>query len=185
MELAKQLLKLRKEQQWTQAFAAREIGIQQSYLSKLENDKVIPSPEVLEKLAQAYGVTANTLLPTAEVPEAEFPTLLLIVSFVLFVCSVSMWACAKFEIVYPQTYYTYQFKSNHQHQTLSGYHLTQEYLGEAAMSEDNSTHYQFVGERNISRDENRWLYAVSTILFVITACLILMMLVLKKRIWRH
>jgi len=33
--LGKELKRLRSDKKWTQAFAAREIGIQQSYLSKL------------------------------------------------------------------------------------------------------------------------------------------------------
>ncbi len=40
--LGMELKRLRANKKWTQAYAAREIGIQQSYLSKLENGQFIP-----------------------------------------------------------------------------------------------------------------------------------------------
>lgn len=41
--LGTELKRLRVNNNWTQAFAAREIGIQQSYLSKLESGQFTPS----------------------------------------------------------------------------------------------------------------------------------------------
>ena len=54
MSLGIELKQLRANKKWTQAFAAREIGIQQSYLSKLENGQFIPSAELIEKLEFCY-----------------------------------------------------------------------------------------------------------------------------------
>ncbi|MBE1299258.1 MAG: helix-turn-helix domain-containing protein [Alteromonadaceae bacterium] len=48
------LKKQREGKEWTQPQAADAIGIEQSYLSKLENNKAIPSPEIFDKLMSAY-----------------------------------------------------------------------------------------------------------------------------------
>jgi transcriptional regulator with XRE-family HTH domain len=45
----------RSEKEWTQPQAAEEIGIEQSYLSKLENNKAIPSADIFDQLMKAYG----------------------------------------------------------------------------------------------------------------------------------
>ncbi|MEM0515632.1 helix-turn-helix transcriptional regulator [Pseudoalteromonas sp. YIC-827] len=183
MELAEQLIALRKQQQWTQAFAAREIGIQQSYLSKLENNKVLPSDEVLTRLAQAYGVSTDDLLPRTPTQSAQdshrIPHRWILSSAVLLILAVVLWALAYFELLYVQTHYTYQFVSTDTQHSISGYHLTQVYLGEAALSADGSTQYHYFGERNISREENRWLFATS-ILLLITALIVTAVGALKK-----
>ncbi|WP_256729588.1 MULTISPECIES: helix-turn-helix domain-containing protein [unclassified Pseudoalteromonas] len=89
--LGKELKRLRSDKKWTQAFAAREIGIQQSYLSKLENGQFIPSPEVIEKLKRCYGeacfdcylpVTTSTKVPLKKLP---------ILSFTLLIISLMVW----------------------------------------------------------------------------------------------
>ncbi|MBB3060360.1 helix-turn-helix domain-containing protein [Microbulbifer rhizosphaerae] len=50
-----EFIKTRREaKNWTQPEASAQIGIEQSYLSKLENNKAIPSPESFDKLMQAY-----------------------------------------------------------------------------------------------------------------------------------
>ncbi len=41
--------------EWKQPEASHAIGIEQSYLSKLENGKAIPSAEVFDQLMEAYG----------------------------------------------------------------------------------------------------------------------------------
>ncbi|MBS3797091.1 helix-turn-helix transcriptional regulator [Pseudoalteromonas sp. BDTF-M6] len=183
MELAEQLITLRKQQNWTQAFAAREIGIQQSYLSKLENNKVLPSNEVLAKLAQAYNVSAADLLPRAQPQSPQgshrLPLCWILSVAGLLVLATVLWALAYFELLYAQTHYTYQFVSTDNAHSLSGYHLTQTYLGEAAISADGSTQYRFYGERDISREENRWLFAIS-ILLLITALIVTAVGALKK-----
>lgn len=51
----------REEKDWTQPTAAKEIGIEQSYLSKLETGKAYPSDEIFEKLQKAYGFDIKTL----------------------------------------------------------------------------------------------------------------------------
>lgn len=46
---------------WKQPTAAANIDIEQSYLSKLENNKAVPSTEVFERLMSAYGFTISQL----------------------------------------------------------------------------------------------------------------------------
>jgi transcriptional regulator with XRE-family HTH domain len=46
---------------WKQPAAAANIDIEQSYLSKLENNKAVPSTEVFERLMSAYGFTISQL----------------------------------------------------------------------------------------------------------------------------
>lgn len=58
MSLGIELKQLRANKKWTQAFAAREIGIQQSYLSKLENGQFIPSAKIIKKFELCYDKTS-------------------------------------------------------------------------------------------------------------------------------
>ena len=63
------LRQLRDDKSWTQPEAALKAGIEQSYLSKLETGKSIPSEDVFERLATAYGIAVDDLvakLPTDE-----------------------------------------------------------------------------------------------------------------------
>lgn len=46
---------------WTQPEAASKIGIEQSYLSKLENGRSIPSSEVYAKICRAYAIDAQDI----------------------------------------------------------------------------------------------------------------------------
>ena len=54
MKLGDKLRLLREQRQWTQPQAAEHIGIEQSYLSKLENDHSVPSVEVFRRIVEAY-----------------------------------------------------------------------------------------------------------------------------------
>ncbi len=52
---------VRRRLNWTQPEAAREIGIEQSYLSKLESGKSYPSEEVFSSIVNRYSVDVSTL----------------------------------------------------------------------------------------------------------------------------
>ena len=55
-------IRLKREQSgWTQPEAAAKIGIEQSYLSKLENGRSIPSADVYQRVCEAYGVSSAAL----------------------------------------------------------------------------------------------------------------------------
>ena len=60
--LGEQFKKLRAEKGLSQPELAELASIEQSYLSKLENDKSLPSSEVLRKLVNAFNVTLAELL---------------------------------------------------------------------------------------------------------------------------
>lgn len=62
MTLDEQLKKLRAEKSPSQPELAELAGIEQSYLSKLENDKSLPSNEVLRKLLKAFSLSVAQLL---------------------------------------------------------------------------------------------------------------------------
>lgn len=62
MTLGEQLKKLRAEKALSQPELAELAGIEQSYLSKLENDKSLPSNEVLRKLLKAFSLSVAQLL---------------------------------------------------------------------------------------------------------------------------
>src|SRR3954471_22944888 len=53
---------LRAERNLTQPQLAQVIGIEQSYLSKLENDKSIPSADIFQAMLKAFGVDVGTFL---------------------------------------------------------------------------------------------------------------------------
>jgi transcriptional regulator with XRE-family HTH domain len=46
---------------WTQPEAAAHAKIEQSYLSKLENNKSIPSGDIYARLVDAYGIDAQEM----------------------------------------------------------------------------------------------------------------------------
>jgi transcriptional regulator with XRE-family HTH domain len=62
MTLGEQFKKIRAEIGLSQPELAVLAGIEQSYLSKLENDKSLPSSEVLRKLLQAFGLSLTDLI---------------------------------------------------------------------------------------------------------------------------
>lgn len=53
--------KQREAKSWTQPEAAEKIAIEQSYLSKLENNKATPSSEIFDKLQLEYGFDTTEL----------------------------------------------------------------------------------------------------------------------------
>ena len=62
MLLGEKLRQLRDSKEWTQPEAADSIGIEQSYLSKLENDRSLPSLEVFRRLIDAYDVSVAEVM---------------------------------------------------------------------------------------------------------------------------
>lgn len=62
MKLSEKIKLLRTKQHMTQPALATKAGIEQSYLSKLENDKGAPSYEVINKIAQAFDMTGMELI---------------------------------------------------------------------------------------------------------------------------
>lgn len=66
MTLGEQLKKLRAEKSLSQPELAELAGIEQSYLSKLENDKSLPSNEVFRKLLSAFALTVAQFIEPLE-----------------------------------------------------------------------------------------------------------------------
>ncbi|MEM7016098.1 MAG: helix-turn-helix transcriptional regulator [Pseudomonadota bacterium] len=62
MNFGEKLKSLRASHDWTQPQAAQTIGVEQSYLSKLENNHSIPSSEVFSQIIQAFNVTVTDII---------------------------------------------------------------------------------------------------------------------------
>lgn len=62
MTLGDALRKLRNERELTQPALAQALGIEQSYLSKLENDKSLPSNGVFARILEVFETDIGTLL---------------------------------------------------------------------------------------------------------------------------
>ena len=83
-------------------------------------------------------------------------------SLTLFICGLIAWLCATYEIFYPQTYFTYQAKLG----DFLAFNVTQQYQGERFIEGDVT--YQIVGERQVSRIENRFLVVGSAVCILIS-----------------
>jgi len=66
MKLSEKIKQLRNNANLTQPELAQAAGIEQSYLSKLENDKGSPSFEVISKLAAALSIDAMLLIESLD-----------------------------------------------------------------------------------------------------------------------
>lgn len=62
MTLGQQIKKIRMEKELSQPVLADTMGIEQSYLSKLENDKSVPSNDMYRKLLKGLESTTDDLL---------------------------------------------------------------------------------------------------------------------------
>ena len=62
MNIGEKIKQLRTEKNLTQPQLAEVIGIEQSYLSKLENDKSVPSADIFQAIIQALSVDVGTFL---------------------------------------------------------------------------------------------------------------------------
>jgi len=164
MSIADKILLLRKQKGWTQAIAAKHIAIQQSYLSKIENGQYQPSADVIEKLCQAYQVSAKELLPETSTNRA-----IVWVVNISALTGLTLVVLGYFSLIFSQTYYTYKTvpiqNVTEQLQT-SYYHVTDEYLGDNYVKMISSIQYEYslMTARDISRKENRWLIALGCIL---------------------
>ena len=56
MKFGEKLKELRNEKEMTQPEMAEAFGIEQSYLSKLENDKSLPSNDILVRILEVFGL---------------------------------------------------------------------------------------------------------------------------------
>ncbi len=164
MHLAEKLIQLRKQHGWTQAVAAREIDIQQSYLSKLENGRFIPSDEVIDKLCKAYQVPKTELVTAipSEQPVAKYWIFGVLAGLILLISGY-------FGLVYNQTYYTYRATPVSDSESVDAglsFHLTDQYNGERYVTTfDGVTYdYELIAERDVLRKENRWLMTSGLIL---------------------
>lgn len=71
MKFGEYLKAQRDDRGWTQPMAAEKIGIEQSYLSKLETGKATPSEEMFERLVKAYDIDLEKLAQTVHLGELE------------------------------------------------------------------------------------------------------------------
>lgn len=62
MNFGERIKQLRTERNMTQPQLAEAIGIEQSYLSKLENDKSVPSPDIFQAIMRAFNLQVEALL---------------------------------------------------------------------------------------------------------------------------
>lgn len=66
MKFGEKLRQLRGEKQLTQPALAEALGIEQSYLSKLENDKSLPSNGVYSRILEVFDLDTGQLLETLD-----------------------------------------------------------------------------------------------------------------------
>lgn len=62
MHFGEKIRSLRKDRKWNQPEFAEAIGIEQSYLSKIENGKSIPSAEIFQMMLQQLDLSIGQLL---------------------------------------------------------------------------------------------------------------------------
>lgn len=66
MKLGERIRQLRAEQNLTQPELAEKAGIEQSYLSKLENGKGVPSFDIINRIAESFEMTGMELVNSLE-----------------------------------------------------------------------------------------------------------------------
>ena len=72
MTFGKKLKQLRAEHNLSQPELAEKIGIEQSYLSKLENDKSVPSNEIFKQILLVFGLSVGQFVADiAQGPEVQ------------------------------------------------------------------------------------------------------------------
>ncbi|MBU3002378.1 helix-turn-helix domain-containing protein [Paraglaciecola arctica] len=169
MEIGEFIRNARKSSDWTQAFAAREIGIQQSYLSKIENNQLIPSQDVLAKIQLAYNLSDSSFAPFIKKTE---PQLVFKKRYIFtFLVGFFLLSSGFLELFFRQTYYTYQAVSLHKSDVVT-FHVTDQYLGESYSEVFAQIPYQYslIGARNIPRSENNWLKALGSFILMFSVC---------------
>jgi len=176
MQLGKILRENRKELGWTQGVAAREIGIQQSYLSKLENDQFIPSQDVLLRLKDVYQLSEQQLPDFASSTQTHSSRKHNLLAIVVFCFALLFIFLGQTGVFYSQTFYTYQAIPTgtiDKQQVMLNYELTDEYRGEVYQAKfaGQTYTYQLLGSRKISRKENTWLTLFGVLLIMVSAVL--------------
>lgn len=166
MQIGQRLREKRKALGWTQGVAAQKIGIQQSYLSKLENNQFIPSHEVLQQLNQVYEL--DLTLSSGNRVNDHRNRASIVIALITLSIAVVLAVVAQTGLVFSQIYYTYEADpvGDIKQQALLSYELTDEYRGEIYQTKfaGQVYKYQLVGERKISRKENIWLLLFSAFL---------------------
>jgi len=71
MDFGSYLKKQRSQKNWTQPIAALKMGIEQSYLSKLETGKSCPSQEIFNSIIKAYDIDINEMTTQIDSEELD------------------------------------------------------------------------------------------------------------------
>jgi transcriptional regulator with XRE-family HTH domain len=169
MEVGEFVRNARKLNDWTQAFAAREIGIQQSYLSKIENNQLVPSQDVLAKIQFAYGLSDSSFTPFFTNTAKQFAVKK---SYIFtFLIGFFIVTSGFLELFFHQTYYTYKAENLNKSNVVS-FHVTDQYQGESYNDVFAKIPYQYslIGARNIPRAENNWLKAIGCLIVLLSVC---------------
>ena len=132
MNFGEKLRQLRKQKEWTQPHLAEAIGIEQSYLSKLENGKSIPSADVFQLIQKVFEIEIEDLLQDLDqgvvhrqlrqIPEvanflstkqavsSQAQTRWLITSALALVSGIVLMVSSYFALLFPDTQYNYLSK---------------------------------------------------------------------------
>jgi len=169
MELSQKLIQLRKSRGWTQAHAAMQINIQQSYLSKLENGHFVPSDEVIAKLCDAYNVKQDELTGAKQRSNLDIT----IIASALLTIAFFLILVGQFSLLFPQTYYNYKaqpLEVTPKASYVLNFHVTDQYLGEnyTQIIEGDKYVFKLVAQRKIPRQENGWLTVIGIIIMLST-----------------
>lgn len=62
MSIAEKIKTLRKEKKWSQDDLSKAISVHTKHISRYENGKASPGPEILKKMADAFGVSTDYLI---------------------------------------------------------------------------------------------------------------------------
>lgn len=175
---------LRQKMQWTQGHAASKIGIQQSYLSKLENGQAIPSNDILVSIAEVYSVSFEEIAPQItnhihEIPKKTSPLkfnmgVVSIISFFIFIGG-SLYSISIFGLYQSNTAYTYEISANDANNSKAPvYFVTDEYQGEKYQlpMKKSTANYQLIGERDITPFINRALSFAGVVLVLLGIALL-------------
>lgn len=186
----KALRQFRLDKGWTQGQAAREIGIQQSYLSKLENDQALASMEILDKISATYDceISDIALVKDSKTYSTQPIGRMFYASLLSALAGILLIALAYFGIIQNNTAYTYQLSQtqpNKQHTqiVMPNFVITDEFMGEKYRESVQGTQatYILLGERPISPLTNRVLYFFGVFLVLVGLALQTVRLVKSKK----
>lgn len=182
----KTLRQLRLKRGLTQGHAAKAIGIQQSYLSKLENDQAIASMEILQRICDVYScqITDIAQIKQHQIKTPVYTTKLSYFGFGLILLGLLLIALAFFGIIQNNTAYTYELVSADNSITIApNFIVTDEFMGEKyqELSEGVQASYMLIGERSISPLTNRIFYFMGVSLGLLGLALQTVRLVYRKK----